>query len=271
MAEEAEQCRVRVIEGRSAVFASTNAVREALAWLPAGTEFVVRGELTDGAWVCVDPPENVSVWIYRELVRDGVVLADKSRLRSGAGLNFRPVGSLNKGDTVEVRGSYGDWLRIKPPPEMCFWMLRDQVEPLAAMQPGGVDTNVTEEVAAASVTNEPVVVSSNLVTWVEPVVPLVQPVPAELRGFLLDNTQEQGVTVILSGMLDWGAVGAVTAPFCLVARQADGDTSPVCHLIASTQTYSPHVGSTVVVEGTRWRVKGSDLPVVIPTEVRVQN
>lgn len=79
------------------------------------------------------------------------------------------------------------------------------------------------------------------------------------------------MTVILSGILDWGAVGAVTAPFCLVARQSDGDTAPVCHLIASTQTYSPHVGSLVVVEGTHWRVKGSDLPVVIPTTLRVQN
>ncbi len=265
MAEEAEPCRVRVIEGRAAVFASTNAVREALAWLPSGTEFVVRGELTDGAWVCVEPPDHVSVWIYRELVRDGVVLADKSRLRSGAGLTFRPVGSLNKGDRVEVRGSYGDWLRIKPPPEVCFWMLRDQVEPLAAMQPEGADTNLTAEVGVVSVTNAPVFAASNVVVRAEPVAVLTRPVPAELRGYVLDNTQEQGVPVMLSGILDWGTVGAVAAPFCLVARQADGDTAPVCHLMAPALTYSPHVGSTVSVEGTRWRVKGSDLPVVIPS------
>jgi len=262
-AGEAEPCRVRVIEGRVAVFASTNAVREAVAWQPSGAELVVRGELKDDAWVCVEPPENVSVWVYRELVKGGVVLADKSRVRAGAGLTFRPVGSLKKGDRVEVRGSYGDWLKVRPPPDIKFWILRDQVEPLAANPPAGVETNMPEAGAAVTVTNVPAEVAPRAAAAVA--------VPPELSGFVLDNTPEQGAKVVLRGILDWGTVGAVTAPFCLVARQADGDTAPVCHLVAPVLTYSPNIGASVVVEGTRWRVKGSELPVVIPASVRVEN
>ncbi len=273
-AGEAEPCRVRVIEGRAAVFATTNAVREAVVWLPAGAECAVRGELTEDPWVCVEPPENVSVWIYRELVRDGLVRANKSRLRSGAGLNFRPVGSLNKGDRVEVRGAYGDWFRIRPPREVNFWILRDQVEPLAAMSPESVETNLEVTVAVGIVTNEPVAVTTNAVSAIAPApVVIVKPlrVPPELRGFVLDNMTDQGSNVVLSGLLDWGTVGAVSAPFCLVVQQANGDSTPVCHVMASALTYSPFIGSRVVVEGTSWRVKGSELPVIIPTRVRVQN
>ncbi len=270
-AAEDPACRVRVIEGRAAVFASTNALREAVAWQPSGSDLAVRGELTDAPWVCVEPPENVSVWVYRELVKDGVVLADKSRVRSGAGLSFRPVGSLNKGERVEVRGSYGDWLRIKPPPDVRFWMLRDQVEPLAAMPPEDVEPSPADESMALAVTNAPVAVASNLTVVAAPPAETPVAAPPELRGFALDNTAEQGARVVLSGILDWGTVGAVTAPFCLVARQADGDTAPVCHLMAPALTYGPHIGASVVVEGTRWRVKGSSLPVVVPVSVRIVN
>jgi hypothetical protein len=259
---EENACRVRVIEGRVAIFASTNAVREAVAWQPSGTELVVRGELSDEAWVCVDPPENVNVWVYRELVKDGRVLADKSRVRSGAGLAFRPVGSLSKGDRVEVRGTYGDWLKVKPPPDVRFWVLRDQVEPLASAAPEGTETNLMDEGISGSVTNGPVASV--------PPAPTAA-VPPELSGFVLDRTQEQGAQIILSGTLDWGTVGVVAAPFCLVARTADGDTVPVCHLMAPMLTYSPLIGATVEVEGTSWRVKGAEWPVVIPSAVRVKD
>ncbi len=261
--------RVRVIEGRAAVFASTNAARDALAWLPAGAELTVRGELPDeSVWVCVDPPETASVWIYRELVRDGAVTADKSRLRAGAGLSFRTVGSLAKGTRVEVRGSYGDWLRVKPPPGMDFWVLRDQVEPLAILPVGGVvpesetpEPGVLPEAAAsdASATNRVVVPAS---------LPLPARPPPELTGRLLADVPGQGEPVLLTGVLDFGAVGGLAAPFCLVARQADGDTLPVCHVFAPASLAGPHVGARVALEGTRWQVKGVPLPVLVVRSLR---
>ena len=260
-AEETPQ-RVRGIEGRVAVYAMTNTVREAVAWVPSETEFVVRGELSDEAvWLRVEPPEHVSVWVYRELVRNGVVLSDKVRVRAGAGLNFHPVGSLNKGDRVEVRGTYGDWLKIRPPAGLDFWVLHDQVEPLAVMPREGVIDEEGTNGGLMSVTG----VSTNPAAVLSP---LTMRPPPELAGYALTDAPGQGLRVRLTGLLDWGTVGAVAAPFCLIARQPDGETRPVCHLLAPAATANPLVGATVAVEGTRWRVKGSELPVVIAETVR---
>jgi len=273
----AEPCRVRVIEGRIGVYSSTNAVREALAWLPSGTEFSVCGELGDDAWVSIEPPDTVSVWIYRELVRDGVVVADKSLVRTGAGLSFRPVAVLDKGAAVAVRGVYGDWLKIKPPADVRFWVLRDQVEPVATQPSPEADAALSEPLASMLhvLTNETTIAAfTNVVNEPAPERPPARArpaVPPELSGFVLEETPGQGEKVILKGTLDWGGVGAVSAPFCLIAQQADGDSLPVCHLLAPELTYGPHIGAAVTIEGTRWRVKGTPLPFVIPHAVRLGN
>jgi len=262
---------MRGIEGRVAVYATTNAVREAVAWMPSGTEFAVRDELSDEAvWLRIEPPEHVSVWVYRELVGDGVVLADKVRVRSGAGLNFHPVGSLNKGDRVEVRGKYGDWLKIKPPPGLCFWVLRDQVEPLAVMPAEGVavETGPTDEAEVWATNVAPALLTGVATNPAATVATVPVRPPPELAGLALAESPDQGASVILTGLLDWGTVGAVAAPFCLVVRQADGDTRPVCHIMAPAVLANPNVGVTVTVNGTRWLVKGSDLPVVVVESMR---
>jgi len=263
LAGDGEPLRVRGVEGRVAVYATTNALREAVAWMPAETEFTVVGELPDdeGTWVRIEPPEHVSVWIYRELVRNGAVLSDKVRVRSGAGLNFHPVGTLNKGDRVEVRGTYGDWVKIKPPKDLGFWVLRDQVEPLAVMPPEGA-LSVDEDWA----TNTTPVTVLGAATNAAPAA-LVQP-PAELASLPLAEASDQGARVLLTGVLDWGTVGDVAAPFSLVVRQPDGDTRPVCHLFCSPEQGKPNVGSTVTVRGTRWRLKGLELPAVVAESLR---
>ena len=270
---EGTSCVVRGVEGRVAVYASTNAVREAVVWMPSGTEFAVKGELADeneAVWIRIEPPPNTCVWVYRDLVRSGVVQANKVRVRAGAGLNFHAVGVLNKGDRVDVRGTYGDWIKIKPPDGIDFWVLRDQVEPLASLPPEGVaaDTNAvmeTEAFAAAESNIVPAwVAATNL-----PLPPAaVRPPPGEIAGFQLLDAPDQGERVLLTGVLDWGVVGVVNVPFSLTVQQADGDMRPVCHLIASASVANPLVGTTVSVAGTRWRVQGSDLPLVVVESLR---
>jgi len=266
--------RVRGIEGRVAIYATTNSVREAVAWVPSETELAVCGELPDeSVWVRVVPPEQVSVWVYRELVNKGVVLSDKVRVRSGAGLNYHPVGSLNKGEHVDVRGTYGDWIKIKPPTGVAFWVLRDCVEPLAVTPPEGeyVATNLLPVVdSGAPATNAlsatAVAVSTNAAALTS-TAGVAQ--PPELSGYVLLASSDQGARVFLSGILDWGMVGAVAAPYCLIVRQPNGDTVPVCHVVAFAALANPNVGSAVAIEGTRWRVKDSDLPVVVAATIRL--
>lgn len=265
---------VRGVDGRVAIYATTNSVREAVAWVPSDTELAVSGELSDEAvWVCIVPPEQVSVWVYRELVSKGVVQSDKVRVRSGAGLNYHPVGSLNKGEPVDVRGTYGDWIKIKPPAGLAFWVLRDCVEPLAVMPPEGVNAETNMPLVADSETlwtNAPALMTVAVATNPAVVMPaaVVTP-PPELSGYVLLVSSDQGACVRLSGVLDWGMVGAVAAPYCLIARQPNGDTLPVCHVVASAALAQSNVGNAVVIEGTRWCVKGSDIPVVLAATIQL--
>ena len=237
---------VRGIEGSLPVYAATNAPLEAVAVVPGDAVLTVLGALTDDLWVPVAAPDAVSVWIYRDLVRDGVTRADKCQVRSGAGMAYRPVASLDRGMPVEVRGRYGDWLRIKPPPEVGFWVLRDQVVS-TGMQP---EQDIYTALINA-LTNAP-------------------PLPAELNGYALEESVSQGERVTLKGILDWGGMDADAAPFRLIAIARDDndeDAVPLCNLLASEITYGPHIGASATVEGTRWRVKGSRLPFVVPLKI----
>lgn len=239
---------VRGIEGVLPVYASTNAPLEAVAAVSGDAVLTVLGTLSDEFWVPIAAPDTVSVWIYRDLVRDGVVCAEKSQVRSGAGLTYRPVASLDRGASVEVRGRYGDWLRIKPPPEVRFWVLRDQVVS-TGMQP---EPDLYTALINA-LTNSP-------------------PPPSELSGYALEESVAQGERVTLKGILDWGGMGAVAAPFRLMAVSRDDedeDAVPLCNLLASEIAYGPHIGAFATVEGTRWRVKGSRLPFVVPLKIQL--
>jgi len=275
-ADAGETNIVRGIEGRLPVYATTNAVREAVVWMPSGSELTVRGELADEAvWVRVEPPAGAVVWVYRDLVRNSVVQANKVRVRAGAGLAFHVVGVLNKGDRVEVRGSYGDWVKISPPPEIAFWVLRDQVEPLAVQPAEGVAaTNAVQDIGMMIVTELSNSVSSEAFASVgapatnDAPIPLFHAPPAEIAGFPLREGVQQGERVVLTGVLDWGVVGEVNAPFSLTVRQADGDMRPVCHILVPSTLANPLVGSTVSVVGTRWFLRNSGLPVVAAESVR---
>jgi len=95
---------------------------------------VAKGDILEskvglgGEWVEVDPPARVDLWVYKELIRDGVVAVSAVRIRAGEGINYKAVGRLEKGAKVDVRGSSGDWLRIAPPPGCSLWISSDYVE-----------------------------------------------------------------------------------------------------------------------------------------------
>ncbi|MBP7637356.1 MAG: hypothetical protein KBA18_05730 [Kiritimatiellae bacterium] len=272
--------RVRGIQGRFALYAATNPPLEAVAWLPAETVLAVVGELTEAPWTPVEAPDTVTVWIYRDLVRDGKVLADKSLVRAGAGMAFRPLASLDGGTSVHVRGLYGDWLKIAPPPNMMFWVLRDQVEPLAEWPRERDASQVQPDLYSALIDalsdppaqpSDPAAPSDAAPPDPEPPAepPRAAHRPPELAGFVLDESAVQGERITLRGTLDWGGIDPVSAPFCLVAREPDGDAVALCNLLAPELTYGPHIGAEATVEGTRWFVKDARLPFVIPLAVRL--
>ncbi|MBT3194025.1 MAG: SH3 domain-containing protein [Verrucomicrobia bacterium] len=110
-----------VSASRVNVRAIPDAQGEIVGQVSQGTVLTGSGDQRDG-WVGIRPPSEISVWLYGELVRDGVVAAGSVRVRSGPGIGYRPVGTLEKGTKVETLGTKGDWLRIAPPPACTVWI-----------------------------------------------------------------------------------------------------------------------------------------------------
>lgn len=99
-------------------------------------QLVAWGPL-DTVRVPVEPPDDVSFWIYAELVRQGRVVADKAQIRSGAGLAHKAIGSVDRGTPVESRGRLGDWLKIAPPSGFPVWISRSAIALAPTSAPPG--------------------------------------------------------------------------------------------------------------------------------------
>lgn len=114
---------VQVAPGGASLRATASATAYELGRAPGGgTLDAIAGIRSE--WVAVRAAGHVSVWIYADLVRDGVVVAQKVSIRSGPGLAYEGMGELPKGQAVTVLGSQGDWLRIEPPSGLQVWVNR---------------------------------------------------------------------------------------------------------------------------------------------------
>lgn len=264
---------VRGIDGRLAVYAFSNTSSEVVAWLSANTTLKVKGALTDNQWLCVEPTDSMNVWVYRELIRDNRIHADKSQIRAGIGMNSRPVARLNKGMSVEVRGTYGEWLKIKPPDGVVFWVLREQVEPVADNFQLDVEEYPFPNTGLVSVDqitrgtldlDTAALRDTNALTIKVTGETCAPPTPV-LRGLAADDMAVvQGRSATFTGLLDWGSVGMSAFPYCITRIKENGESTPICHLSGSVEISDDLIGTTVTVEGTCWFTKESPLPVLVP-------
>src|SRR6185503_1734638 len=66
------------------------------------------------AWAKVLLPSDTKVWVKSSLLENGTA-SKKSNLRAGPGENYGVLGTLNKGDTVQVVDTRGEWTQIQAP------------------------------------------------------------------------------------------------------------------------------------------------------------
>jgi len=122
----------------------------------------VIGRSTDGAYLSILPPANcfsVIAKIYVQPGPDGKVgkvIGENVWVRAGGELrqrNFHAIQcQLDKGETVKILGEVGEFYKIQPPEDACFWISSDYVEP-APVTP-------QEPAEAAVPAKEPVVVET---------------------------------------------------------------------------------------------------------------
>jgi uncharacterized protein YraI len=120
---------VRVTGNRVNLRAGPSEQAEVISQASKGDVLVVEHGMED-EWIAIAPPPDVNLYVYAELIKDGIVTASKVKVRGGPGISYKPVGTLEKGATVKVRESAGEWLKIAPPSGTLLWINRKNVQPV---------------------------------------------------------------------------------------------------------------------------------------------
>lgn len=89
---------------------------------------VLMARTFEGEWVEVAVPAGIDLWVHRDFVQNGIVQAKKLNVRAGPGINYTIVGRVNRGDALETRGTFGEWLKIGPPSACSLWVSSKLVE-----------------------------------------------------------------------------------------------------------------------------------------------
>jgi uncharacterized protein YgiM (DUF1202 family) len=282
----AGETRVRVTADRANLRYPTAEAVEVAGVVTAGDELTVLGPL-EGNWVPVVPPDDVSAWVYGELVRKGRIVRDKTQLRAGPGLNFRIVGSLDHDAEVEPRGRLGDWLKIRLPPSLPVWISRRAVMAvttstppdivvlppavatglLAALGDGDTNAALTAAVHAATEpegTGQPPPAMGPAVPVAGTNAAVRLPLPPELASFTPAAGLPQGRLLRYTGTLAPALPGGTLTParFRVTGRDRSGGYVTFCLVLAPEAQLAPLSGRAVVIEGPTWWLKGESVPVV---------
>ncbi len=114
---------------------------EVVGQLDEPATVAVRGVSND--WAEIVPPSSFDLYVHKDFVQGGVVSASKLVVRAGPGINYSKVGELHRGDSVVVRGEFGEWLKIAPPTNCSLWIARSMIklpEPPRPAEPPRVAT-----------------------------------------------------------------------------------------------------------------------------------
>jgi uncharacterized protein YgiM (DUF1202 family) len=238
-------------------------------------------------WVEVAAPDSVDVWVHKEFVANNRVSADRLYVRGGPGINWQSVGQMVRDEPIVVRGEFGEWFKIAPPPNCSLWVSRKYIE---VMQPekkapsppaeeplsARATTKPTPEQTASAAKPSPaprvpreeqvvVVASPTVAPSVEPVAgATAPPPPPDLTLIPLDG---QGRAVQREGTLRLaGFVIGRPSRYRLV--QQDGNRiQTLCYVRGNNSQLASLLGRRVLIRGREYWVRGVKDSVLIPEEI----
>lgn len=231
-------------------------------------------------WAEVSPPESIEFCVHRDFVTNGVVQATKLTVRAGPGINYSRVGQLAKGDTVAVRGEFGEWLKIAPPPEASLWVSRDLVR-LPSPRPSPVATHPTPppspprppstDTGAPRPPPPPVVA--------RPLPPPVAPPSAHLPAVTQDPASYTPTDLRLAPVDNQGAVvqreGRVRSTLMTLGRPSryhlvddtGGGSETLCYLRGNDAQLRTLTDRKLRIRGRQYWVQGHRYPVVVVDQI----
>jgi uncharacterized protein YgiM (DUF1202 family) len=230
----------------------TNAVLLGKAML--GDELVLKDN-SNPDWVGVQPPELINFWVSGEFVSNNVVLPEILNIRSGPSLSHSVVGSVVKGDSLNVRGEAGGWLKIAPTSNTTVWISRNYVEAPQMVQvfvePVEVAVAVQEIQTVVQLTAEPTVQEIMTIASVS-----VQ------KKLTPDSAKEQGVEATYSGVL-------MPEDEMLYKLIDDHFTDIIiCYVRGNAAQMKTFSGMKLKITGKAYWAEGKDLPVVVPVRIK---
>jgi len=245
----------------------------------------------EGEWIQVIPPASVSLWVYGELVQDSLVSASKVRVRSGPGISYRPVGTLDKGQPLSVRSVKGEWVEVAPPPGSYLWISRIYLapdEPSPRPKPEVPSAPASAPPPPAAPAGRPAIAvgpppkpevgktapSPSIVS--APVVahPREEPVsvPPVLAGKRLAPGKEAGLKVECAGVLRGaGLLWRRPSRYRLVQDDGTGRSVTRCYVLGNESQLGSIVGRSLVIHGREYWLDGVRYPVLIPDQIVRRN
>ncbi|NLL83599.1 MAG: SH3 domain-containing protein [Lentisphaerae bacterium] len=248
--------RASVKHGHVSLHPLPDKTSEVVATLPFGAVLTILAEHPDDnpQWLQVAPPDEFTLWVYADLIRNSVVLANNVQARCGAGIKHKPLATLQRGDKVEIRGRLGDWIRIKAPPGTILWVARCEVEPIS---PQTVTTATTDQ------------------TVEEPTLPPLSGdhtprLPPGLARFTLTAARGQGVLTLRQGRVDWPSFWESGTPVECPYTLVDASGTATALLVDNSKDKTLQPGISVMITGTLWHLDTIRLPVLVANEVKIR-
>ena len=275
--------RVRVTGERVNLRSGPGTGSEVISQVSAGEILGVDG--IEGEWTRVVPPEGVNLWVYGELIQDGIVAVPKLMVRGGPGINYKAVGHLVEGNKVTIRGEHTGWLSIAPPPGCHLWIHSAYVEnaaaPAVAAPAAGTsrpDDNTKPVRLVVPSTGGEEGKSVALVSPQKPAKPLSPAVgrpaagdrrivtvkPPVIDPRMLVPSREQGRPVDMSGLLRPAgrAVWRRPSRYRLVQRDNQGRAVTVCYVIGNEAQLDRLLGKNLDISGKEYWVQGVRHPAI---------
>jgi uncharacterized protein YgiM (DUF1202 family) len=254
-----------------------------------------------GEWAEIKPPQNAEFYVYGEFVKDRVIQVSKLRVRSGPSINYKEVGMVNKGDLVTVLGSFGEWIKIAPPPDSSLWVSTQYLEdpaipkqkleesappaPPAEREPGArsapakppAESEVKPEIRqppAVAQPPKPVVRKVKPAELPRPAAPRDARPPEQLVDYVPDDLdliplEGQGAPAEMQGILRSSGLtlfSRAPARFRLVVIRGNGFQT-ICYIKGNERQLDALIGRTLKIQGRQFWVRGEDVPVIVPSRI----
>jgi len=264
---------VKVNADRVNLRAKPDQQSETVGQVDAGTMLTVRSMGDD--WVEVVPPEQIDFWVHQELVSDDIIIANKVNARSGAGINYTVSGTFVRGDKIQRRGSFGEWIKVAAPADARLWVSRSLVD-IPSNVPSPVAAPAAEQAALVE-NDEPARVAPADQQDQEPAVAVAADEPYDVMqvqdeappfspppGLKLMPVDGQGKMVQREGLLKRAPALMFSAPGTHRLVKRDGQTVvTTVYLSGNSAQLNSLLDQQLLIRGREYWVEDAKVPLVV--------